>query len=451
MSKQWDSLIKNGFIVSSKEIKRLDIAIKQGKIVETGIDLSPSQSEKTIDAHGCYVLPGVIDPHCHPVYVDDMGDSSITAAYGGVTTIIHYAYVKPGMQVIPTLQQFRDDGESKSVLDFALHLGLFDVENQIKHLEKAFKMGITSLKVFMTYAKLGWMTDDYWLTAVLDVAAKNQALVMIHAENGLATDYLEDKYLSEGASALETFTAMRPDILEAEAVNRAMSMAHLMGSALYVVHNSAAACIEPLTRAKEKGWRVIGETCPQYLALTEETTRRFKAQAKIGPPLRTRDDNLALWKGLSDGILQIVGSDHAPKSKKVDDDFFDAPYGSPQIETMLPVMYHFGVNAGRITLPRLVEVMSENPARYFGLYPQKGILQAGSDADVVIFDAGKTQTLKAENQHSNVGYTLYEGSQIMGMPLLTMQRGNVIIEDGKLVAQAGCGKFIPTDTSHLYH
>ena len=168
-----------------------------------------------------------------------------------------------------------------------MHGGLFDVEHQLADVPQAFKMGVTSFKVFMAYAKLKWMTDDYWMTALMDVVAAERGLVAIHAENGLATDYLEDKFLREGRSPIESFAAMRPDVLEAEAINRAMSLAHLTGCPLYVVHNSAAASLEPIRRAHALGWRVYGETCPQYLTLTEEATLRLKAQAKIGPPLRT--------------------------------------------------------------------------------------------------------------------------------------------------------------------
>jgi dihydropyrimidinase len=294
------------------------------------------------------------------------------------------------------------------------------------------------------------MTDDYWMTALMDVMAHERGLSMVHAENGLATDYLEDKYNREGRSPVDTFTDVRPDLLEAEAFNRAMLVAQVMGSALYVVHNSAAACLEPLRRAQQNGWKVWGETCPQYLSLTKETTKKFKAQAKIGPPLRTEADNEALWQGLADGTLCTVASDSAPKSKNIDDDFFAAPYGAPSIETMLRVVYHEGVNKGRITLPRLVDVLCATPAKIFGLYPKKGCLQKGSDADVVLFDPTREETISAANLHSGSGYTLYEGKQIMGAATLVMQRGNVIVEEGKLIGKPGGARFMPTNTSHLY-
>lgn len=450
MSDKLNLIIKNGLVVTGASVTRSDLGVRDEKIAEIAPELDARRADRVMDATGKLVLPGVVDVHTHPVYLDDLGGISVTAAHGGVTAMIHYAYAKPGMKLVDTINQFRDDGLKKSTLDFGLHGGLFDVEHQLAEVPAAFKMGVTSFKVFMTYAKLKWMTDDYWLTALLDVVGRERGLVAVHAENGLATDYLEDKFLREGRSPVETFTAMRPDLLEAEALNRAMSLARVMGCVLYVPHNSAAVCLEPLRRAQALGWKVYGETCPQYLTLTQETTLRVGPLAKIGPPLRTAHDNESLWQGLADGTLVTIASDHAPKAKKVSDDFFQAAYGSPQIETMLTMVYHAGVNGGKISLPRLAQVMCETPARLFGLYPRKGTLQVGSDADLVIWDPTRTHTLSAASQHSGASYTLYEGREVMGAPILTMQRGRVIVEGGQMVAQPGQARFLPTTTSHLY-
>jgi dihydropyrimidinase len=273
---------------------------------------------------------------------------------------------------------------------------------------------------------------------------------MVHAENGLVTDYLEDKMLTENRDPVKNFMWSRPDFLEAEAINRAIMIAKTMDCSLYIVHNSAAACLEPLRRAQAKGWKVIGETCPQYLTLDDDTTKKFKAQAKIGPPLRLKTDNDALWQGLADGTLSIIASDHAPKIKQVDDDFFSAPYGTPQTETMAVMIYHEGVNKGRITLPRFIQVFSENPAKLWGLYPKKGSISVGADADVVIFDPTIKWTISVSNQHSNAGFTLSEGREVVGKPVLTIQRGDVILENGKILAKPGQAKYMHTDTSHLY-
>ena len=442
-------VVKGGLVVTPSRITLSDVAINDEKVVMVAPDIDP-EGAKIIDATGNYVIPGAIDVHTHPVYTDDLGGMSVTAAFGGVTTMIHYGYVKPGQKVIPTLEWFRDEGLSKSYLDFSLHGGLFDVEHQLADIPAAFKMGVTSFKVFMTYAKLKWMTDDYWMTALMDVVGQERGLSMVHAENGLATDYLEDKFNREGRSPVDTFTDVRPALLEAEAFNRAMMVAQVMGSALYVVHNSAEACLEPLRRAQKNDWKVWGETCPQYLTLTKETTQKFKAQAKMGPPLRTVEDNEALWHGLADGTLSTIGSDSAPKAKKVDEDFFAAPYGAPSIETMLRMVFHEGVNKGRITLPKLVEVMCENPAKIFGLYPKKGCLQSGSDADLVLIDPTRKEVITASNLHSGAGFTLYEGREVTGVTTLVMQRGAVVVDDGKLVGKSGNAQYMPTNTSHLY-
>jgi len=450
MSEPMDVVIKGGLVVNGSGVFSADVGLRGEKIVAVAPDLDTSQTKKIIDASGKYVFPGLFDVHTHPVYTDDMGGTSTVAAFGGITTLIHYAYVKPGQKVIPMLEQTRDEGLQKSVLDFGLHAGLFDVEHQLADVPAAFKMGITSLKVFLTYAKLKWMTDDYWFSALADVVAQERGLTMIHAENGLVTDYLEDKMLREKRDPVKHFMWVRPDKMEAEAINRAMMVAQTFGSALYVVHNSAGACLEPLRRAQAMGWKVIGETCPQYLTLDDETTQKYKAQAKMGPPLRTKQDNEMLWQGLADGTLSTIASDHAPKVKKVDDDFFAAPYGGPQTESMFTMVYHEGVNNGRITLPRLIQAMSENPAKIWGLFPQKGIIAAGSDSDIVIFDPAQRWTISAANQHSGAGFTLYEGREVMGKVTATMQRGQMILEDGKIVAKPGSGKFLRTDTSHFY-
>lgn len=461
MEPEFDTFITNGLVVGEGKITRADIGIRGEKIValrkddqlastDSRLRTQAQNSARIINATGKYIFPGIIDVHVHPIYLDDKYDTSVTAAFGGVTTMIHYAYVKPGEKIVPTLEKFCDDGMNKSLLDFGMHAGLFDVANQLQDVPLAFNLGVTSFKVFMTYAKLQWMTDDYWMTALVDVVAQEQGLVCVHCENGLATDYLEDKYNREGRDPKMMFNAMRPGLLEAEATNRAIAIAHVMGSAVYIVHNSAKPNLEPLRRAKADNWLVYGETCPQYLTLTDETTQDMGAQAKIGPPLRTTEDNKTLWQGLADGTIVSIGSDHAPKGKKRDDNFFDAAYGAPQIETMLPVCYDAGINEGKLTLPQLIAAMSETPAKIFGLYPEKGSLRVGADADLVVFDPAKKWTITASNQHSKAGFTLYEGRTATGAVDLTMQRGKVIVENGELQAKRGSAKFLKTNTSNLY-
>ena len=444
MAEGFDFLIRGGTVVTGAGLSRADVAVCGETVVAVAPDLPADSSAQVIDATGKLVLPGAIDVHTHPVYLDNLYHTSLAAAFGGTTTLIHYAYARPGMKVVDAICKFRDDGLQTSLVDFGLHVGLFDVANQIGEVPEAFKLGVTSFKVFMTYAKLKWMTDDYWLMALLDVVGQEQGLVAVHAENGLATDYLEDKYNRLKLSALEVFTRTRPDILEAEAIHRAIAMAKVADCALYIPHVSAAKGLVPIRQARAEGQVVYAETCPQYLTLTEETLRRRGPQAKIGPPLRTAEDNEGLWRGIQDGVIDTIASDHAPKAKQVEDDFFQAAYGSPSVETVLTVTYDAGVNTGHISVPRLVQLLSETPAKIFGYYPKKGTVAPGSDADLVILDPTARFTIQQSNQHSQANYTLYEGRECLGRPIWVMQRGNVLIENGHLAGKAGRAQYLPT-------
>ncbi|MGQ9647946.1 MAG: dihydropyrimidinase [Thermodesulfobacteriota bacterium] len=444
MANTFDVIIKGGFVVTGSGVRKADVAIKGEKIVAIKPGLSKEEAGRTIDASGKYVMPGVIDVHVHPVYEDDMGGLSYTAAFGGTTTLIHYAYAKPGMRLIDTIKQYQEEGLQKSHLDFGIHGALFDPASQVEEIPKAFELGVSSFKMFMTYAKLKWMTDDYHLTAAMDLIAECGGLAMVHAENGLVTDYLEDRSLRKGEDQKKVFLKTRPDLLEAEAIFRARTIAEITRCPLYVVHLSSEKGAVVLQQAKEEGQRVYGETCPQYLTMTDAKLQKLGPLAKIGPPLRTEKDRLALWKAIQKGLIDVVASDHAPKAKKLDDPFFDAPYGSPQAETMLTVVYDEGVNKKRIKPSRLVQLFSENPAKIFGFYPKKGTIQKGSDADLVIFDPKHVYTIKHENQHSGGPYTLYEGRRCRGKPLLVMQRGRILIEDGEMKGKPGEGKFLPT-------
>lgn len=444
MAEPFDLVVRGGIVATGAGMARADVGIRGEQVAAVGPDLPAEGAKQVLDATGRLVLPGVVDAHVHPVYLDDIQQTSISAAFGGTTTLVCYAYARPGDKVLDKIKEFREDGLANSLVDFGLHAGLFDVANQIAEVPKAFKLGVTSFKVFMTYAKLKWMTDDYWLMAMLDVVGQEGGLVAVHAENGLATDYLEDKYNRLKMSALEVFTRTRPDVLEAEAVNRAIAMAQVAGCALYVPHISAAKALEPIRRAREAGQVVYAETCPQYLTLTEEILWKVGPQAKIGPPLRTPQDREGLWAGIQDGTIDAIASDHAPKAKEVDDDFFEAPYGSPQVETVLTLAYDEGVNKGRISVVRLVQLLCETPAKIFGYYPQKGTIAPGSDADLVVFDPTARHTIAHATQHSNANYTLYEGRECLGKPVVVMQRGRVLVQDGELVAKPGSARYLPT-------
>jgi len=440
-------IVRGGRIVTARGVQAADVAIENGCIVAVGRDLA-LDAERTIDATGLLVFPGIIDAHTHPVYLDDLVSLPVTAAYGGVTTVIHFAYAKPGEGLMDTIHHFREESEAGSVLDFALHGGLFDPANQSHEIPQAMEAGVTSHKMFMTYAKLGWMTDDYQLMRTMDILGRAGGMAMVHAENGLATDYLQDKTNEAGANPKDVFVLTRPAILEAEALHRAIAMAQVGGCPLYIPHMTAHLGILEIARAKALGYRVYAETCPQYLTLTEQALLDQGPLVKIGPPLRAESDRIALWQALADGTIDTIASDHAAKAKTREDDFFTAPYGSPQVETMLPLAFHGGVNNGLLSLSRLAQVMCENPARIFGLYPRKGVIQPGSDADLVLFDPLSKVQISHASQHSNASYTAYEGMEILGAPVLSMQRGDILLEDGTLHASSGRGQFLPTRSGH---
>src|SRR3990172_5300891 len=321
MANTYDFLIRSGIVVTGSKIQKADIGIKGEKIVAVKPGLREGEAIQVIDASGKYVMPGVIDVHVHPVYEDDMGGLSFTAAHGGTTTLIHFAYAKPGMKLADTIKQYQEEGFRKSYLDFGIHGALFDPASQVEEIPKAFDLGVTSFKMFMTYAKLKWMTDDYHLTAAMDVISRNGGLAMVHAENGLVTDYLEDRSLKRGEDQKKVFLKTRPDLLEAEAIFRALTIAAIMNCPLYVVHLSSARGIPPIQQAKTEGQPVYVETCPQYLTMTDSKLQKLGSLSKIGPHLRTEKDRLALWKAIEKGIIDVVASDHAPKGKRIEDPF----------------------------------------------------------------------------------------------------------------------------------
>ena len=442
MEDSYDKIISGGLVVGPNGIIKADIGVKSGKIEKIASELASENTKEKLDATGHYILPGLIDVHVHPVYVDTISDCSVLSAFGGITTIIHYAYAKPGMALDETVKQFIDEGKETSYTDFAIHGAMFDPENQIGGISKCFEMGVTTFKMFMTYAKLGWMTDDYHLAKAMDVISDLGGLAMVHAEDGLSIDYLEDKY--RDMPQREAFLKMRPAALEADAVFRAISIAEVIECPLYIAHISAARALAPIEWARERGQTVYTETCPQYLCLTDDDLQEKGPLAKIGPPLRTTKDNEGLWEACRTGRIDVIASDHAPKNKTINDDFFEAPFGSPSSETMFAVTYQRGVNEGRWDLIGLVRALSESPARIFGLYPQKGVIQEGSDADLVIFDPAKAFKIMQATQHSNTPYSLYEGFDGTGAPALVMQCGEVVVEGEALKGTSGNGRFLKT-------
>jgi len=441
----YDVIVAGGLVVYPEKIVQKDIGISGGKIeaVATPGTLSGS---RTVDAEGFYVLPGLIDPHLHPVYLDDLGDIAKTAAFGGVTTLVHYAYARPGNSLVQIIKQWRKEAEEKSCLDFALHGGLFDTAKQAKEIPEAFSLGVTSFKMFLAYAKLGWNTDDYALTMAMDAIGKQGGMACIHAENGLAIDYIMDRMLEEKADFSARFLETSPDLAEAEGIFRAVYIGRLMNCPVYIPHISSAEAVEVIRFLKSQGIHVYAETCPQYLGLTWEELKSRGPLGKVGPSIKTQADQDALWRGVQEGLFDTFGSDHAPKDKKTDDEFFEAAYGSPEVETMLPVIWDRGVNRGLINPCDIARLLAENTARILGLFPQKGRLDPGSDADLVLYDPARCWTIETSNQHSNAAYSLFDGREILGRVAKVMARGELIVDGDSFHGTPGAGRFLPTDT-----
>ena len=443
MSKKYDVVIKNGFVVYPEKTILADIGINGETIAEIA-DADTLQGEKVVNAEHNYVLPGLIDPHTHPVYLDNIQDLSKTAAWGGVTTVIHYAYAKPGQSILNIVKEWKKEGEDTSYIDFGLHGGLFETIKQADELTDVFKEGVTSFKMFMSYAKLGWMTDDYALTKAMDIIGREGGMAALHAENGLAIDYIQDKLLAEKADINARFLETSPALAEAEAIFRAVYLGRLMKGPAYIPHILSPEGMQVIEFLKSSKYPVIAETCPQYLARTWDILKEFGPLGKVGPAIKTQDDQDALWDSIETKLIDTIGSDHAPKPKKIDDNFFDAPYGTPEIETMLVNVWNSGVNSGKITPNDVARITSENAARIMGLFPKKGRLEKGSDADIVVFDPAKKWTISHSNQHTNAEYSIFEGHEVLGKVETVLSRGKVIVENDEFFGEAGAGSFHPT-------
>jgi dihydropyrimidinase len=458
-----DYAIKGGLIVSGKGITKGDILVGDGVVQQIGEDI---QAPRVIDASGKYILPGIIDAHCHPVYADKIDTFSLSAAYGGVTTIIPFfgnlaAWGTSG-ETSEIIEGLIEEGEKISYLDFAIHAAFIAEDDVVAEIPKLIKMGVTSFKMYMTYPRRGMMMPDQKMLEAMAVAATDGGMAMVHPENGYGIDYLVDKFTAEGKVSGEYFMPTQPNILEVEAVNRAATYAEITGCPLYCVHLSAREMPEIMYRMKKEGKHIYGETCPQYLSLTNQAVLERGVLGKVGPPLREKEDNDSIWYGLANHAIDTVASDSCnvkmeqkewggaskdsitgsgarPRSGNI----FEARFGAPWVEQMLPVVYHDGVNGGRITLPRLVQTMCENPAKIFGLYPKKGTLQVGSDADLVLLDPTVKLTISEKEMHGNADFTLFEGKEVIGAPVFSMQRGEVLLEDGQLKRKQGNAKFLP--------
>jgi dihydropyrimidinase len=413
-------------------------------------------ADKVIDAAGMYVLPGGIDGHTHmempfggTFAADTFETGTRAAAWGGTTTIIDFAVQAKGTSLLAALDSWHAKADGHCAIDYGFHMIVSDVnDSTLKEMELCVQAGVTSFKMFMAYPGVFYATDGEILLA-MQQAARTGALTMMHAENGIAIDQLVAQALAAGKTAPLQHGLTRPPELEAEATSRAIVLARVSGSPLYIVHLSAAQALAAVASARDAGQNVFAETCPQYLYLSLDDLARpgFEgAKYVASPPLRPREHQASLWQGLRTNDLSVVSTDHCPfcfaEQKELGiGDFSRIPNGIPGVEHRMDLL-HQGVAAGQMSLARWVEVCCTTPARMFGLYPRKGTIQPGSDADIVVYDPRARQVLSAQTHHMNVDYSAYEGMEITGKVAAVLSRGRLLIDGGEYHGQAGHGRFL---------
>jgi dihydropyrimidinase len=451
-------LIRNGRVVTASDDYIADLYVEDETITLIGESLD-MQADKVIDATGKYVLPGCVDPHTHldmpfggTVTIDDVESGQTAAAFGGTTCHVDFIIQGQGQRFAQALEDWRSKAAGKQLIDMGYHMAVTDLKSggTLEELAALPEQGITSYKLFMAY-KGALMVDDETLFRTMEVAAKTGALVMVHAENGDVIDVLVKEALAAGNTAPLYHALTRPPEAEGEATNRAIQLARLARAPLYVVHVTCKESVEPIARARDKGWDIWGETCTQYFfnSLDDIAKPNFEgAKYVYSPPVRDASNHEVLWDAVRSDALSVISTDHCAflwdgQKTLGKDDFSKIPNGGPGLENRLQMIHEFGVRTGRISLNRMVELLATNPAKLFGLYPRKGGVTVGSDADLVIFDPEKQVTISAETHHSKSDYNLFEGTTVTGSPDIVLLRGRVLVENDELVASPGIGQFVP--------
>jgi dihydropyrimidinase len=453
-------LIRNGRVITATDDYIADVYCDNGKIAAIGTDLPADKfkADRTLDARGQYVIPGGIDVHTHldmpfggTTSADDFESGTIAAAHGGTTSIVDFAIQYRGQTMRHALDEWRKKAEGRAAIDYGFHMIVTELADA--GLEEMDRMvrdeGITSFKLFMAYPGV-FMVDDATIFRALQRTGANGGLVCMHAENGGVIDELVKEALRRGQKAPKYHALTRPSRAEGEATGRAIALAEMAGVPIYIVHLSAADALEKVKQARDMGLPAYAETCPQYLFLSSDNYEEpgfDGAKYVMSPPLREKWHQDVLWKGLAKNDLQVISTDHCPfcmAEQKVlgKDDFSKIPNGAPGIETRLTLVHNGGVRNGRLNLNRFVELCSTTPAKMFGLFPRKGTVAVGSDADIVLFDPNRKQTLGVKTLHMKVDYNPYEGTTVEGSPSAVIANGKVIIEDGKFVGKKGDGRFL---------
>jgi dihydropyrimidinase len=454
------TLIKNGTVVTAVDQYTGDVLVEDEKITVVGTSLD-MHADKVIDAGGKYVLPGGIDVHTHmdmpfggTTSADDFESGTIAAAFGGTTAIVDFAIQYRGQTLHHAMEAWAQKADGKAVIDYGFHMIITELTDQVElEMDALVRQGITSFKLFMAYPGV-FMLDDGSIFKALLRTGKNGGTICMHAENGGVIDVLVQRALAEGKTAPKYHALTRPARAEAEATHRAIALAEIADVPIYIVHLSAAEALEMVTEARDRGLPAFAETCPQYLFLSYDNYEEpgFEgAKYVMSPPLREQAKQNALWRGLAFNDLQCISTDHCPFCMKEQkelgrNDFSKIPNGAPGVETRMSLVYDGGVRPGRITLNRFVELTSTSPAKIFGLFPRKGTIAPGSDADIVVFDPNRKLTLSAKTLHMKVDYNPYEGREVTGATDTVLSRGRVVIENGVFAGRKGGGSFLKRAT-----